>query len=320
MKIKVKKIPLIVIAGPTASGKTSLAVEVAKAIGGEVVSADSVQIYKYLDIGSAKPTAEEMQGIPHYMVGEIEPSEDFSVADFTAMAHKYIADIYSRGKIPVLAGGTGLYINSVVNDVDFEDEQVDENLRKELWALADEKGAEFMLEMLREVDPVSAERIHANNTVRVIRAIEFYKTTGIPISQHQELTKQKPSRYNPCIIAIEHDRERLYERINLRVDIMMNNGLLDEVRSLIAMGYRKSLNSMKGIGYKEVMDYLDGKMTYEELCELIKQQSRRYAKRQITWFKKDPRTVWVKYSDRLVEDTLAIIYDFLKKFDDEKLQ
>lgn len=306
-----KKIPLIVIAGPTASGKTSLAVEVAKAIGGEVVSADSVQIYKYLDIGSAKPTPEEMQGIPHYMVGEIDPSRDFSVADFTAMAHKYIADIYSRGKIPILAGGTGLYINSVVNDVDFEDEQVDENLRKELWDLSKEKGADYMMQMLRQIDPVSAERIHQNNMVRVIRAIEFYKTTGIPISHHQELTKQKQSRYNPCIIAIEHDREKLYERINLRVDIMMQNGLLDEVRSLINMGYRKSLNSMKGIGYKEVMDYLDGNMTYDELCEMIKQMSRRYAKRQITWFKKDSRTIWVKYSGNIVCDTLKIIDKFL---------
>lgn len=306
-----KKIPLIVIAGPTASGKTSLAVEVAKAIGGEVVSADSVQIYKYLDIGSAKPTPEEMQGIPHYMVGEIDPSRDFSVADFTAMAHKYIADIHSRGKIPILAGGTGLYINSVVNDVDFEDEQVDENLRKELWDLSKEKGADYMMQMLRQIDPVSAERIHQNNMVRVIRAIEFYKTTGIPISHHQELTKQKQSRYNPCIIAIEHNREKLYERINLRVDIMMQNGLLDEVRSLINMGYRKSLNSMKGIGYKEVMDYLDGNMTYDELCEMIKQMSRRYAKRQITWFKKDSRTIWVKYSGNIVCDTLKIINKFL---------
>lgn len=306
-----KKIPLIVIAGPTASGKTSLAVEVAKAIGGEVVSADSVQIYKYLDIGSAKPTPEEMQGIPHYMVGEIDPSQDFSVADFTAMAHKYIADIYSRGKIPILAGGTGLYINSVVNDVDFEDEQVDENLRKELWDLAKEKGSDFMWEMLKQIDPVSAERIHQNNTVRVIRAIEFFKTTGIPISHHQEMTKQKESRYAPYIIAIEHDREKLYERINMRVDIMMQNGLLDEVRSLIKMGYRKSLNSMKGIGYKEVMDYLDGNMTYDELCEMIKQMSRRYAKRQITWFKKDSRTVWIKYSDNIVCETLKIINNFL---------
>ncbi len=308
-----KKIPLIVIAGPTASGKTSLAVEVAKAIGGEVVSADSVQIYKYLDIGSAKVTPEEMQGIPHYMVGEIDPSDSFSVADFTQMAHKYIADIHTRGKIPVLAGGTGLYINSVINDVDFEDEQVDDSLRNELWKIADEKGAEYMLDMLRSFDPVSADRIHANNIVRVVRAIEFYKTTGIPISVHQEETQKKESRYEPCIIAIEHDREKLYERINLRVDIMMDSGLIDEVRSLVKMGYRKSLNSMKGIGYKEVMDYLRGFMTYSELCEVIKRMSRRYAKRQITWFKKDKRTIWVKYSPTLVCDTLDIVRTFLDK-------
>ena len=308
-----KKIPLIVIAGPTASGKTSLAVEVAKAIGGEVVSADSVQIYKYLDIGSAKVTPEEMQGIPHYMVGKIDPSDSFSVADFTAMAHKYLADIHSRGKIPVLAGGTGLYINSVVNDVDFEDEQVDDILRNELWKTANEKGAEYMLDILRSFDPVSADRIHANNMVRVIRANEFYKTTGIPISVHQEETQKKESRYEPCIIAIEHDREKLYERINLRVDIMMDSGLIDEVRALVKMGYRKSLNSMKGIGYKEVMDYLRGFLTYSELCEVIKRMSRRYAKRQITWFKKDKRTIWVKYSPTLVSDTLDIIRSFLDK-------
>lgn len=305
------KIPIIVVAGPTASGKTSLAVEIAKRIGGEVISADSVQIYKYLDIGSAKPTAEEMQGIPHYMIDCTDPEQSFSVADYTKQAHMYAADIYSRGKIPVLAGGTGLYINSVVNDVDFEEEQVDEALRAELWNTANERGAEYMLDMLREFDPESAQRIHANNMVRVIRAIEFYKTTGIPISVHQAKTREKESRYNPCMIAIEHDREKLYERINLRVDMMMQAGLIDEVRSLVKMGYRKSLNSMKGIGYKEVMDYLRGFMTYPELCEVIKRMSRRYAKRQITWFKKDKRVIWVRYSDSIVDDAMKIVDKFL---------
>lgn len=306
-----KKIPLIVIAGPTASGKTSLAVEVAERVGGEVVSADSVQIYKYLDIGSAKPTIEEMRGIPHHLIDCVDPRESFSVADFTERAHRCIADIYSRGKIPILAGGTGLYINSVVNDIDFEEEQVDEGLRAELWKTADEKGAQYMLDMLREFDPEAAERIHANNLVRVIRAIEFYKTTGVPISVHQAKTREKESRYAPCIIAIEHDRDKLYERINMRVDIMMQSGLIDEVRGLVKMGYRKSLNSMKGIGYKEVMDYLRGFMTLSELTEVIKRMSRRYAKRQITWFKKDPRVIWVRYSDKLTDDAMKIIVEFL---------
>lgn len=306
-----KKIPLIVIAGPTASGKTSLAVEVAERVGGEVVSADSVQIYKYLDIGSAKPTIEEMRGIPHHLIDCVDPQESFSVADFTERAHRCIADIYSRGKIPILAGGTGLYINSVVNDIDFEEEQVDEGLRAELWKTADEKGAQYMLDMLSEFDPEAAERIHANNLVRVIRAIEFYKTTGVPISVHQAKTREKESRYAPCIIAIEHDRDKLYERINMRVDIMMQSGLIDEVRGLVKMGYRKSLNSMKGIGYKEVMDYLRGFMTLSELTEVIKRMSRRYAKRQITWFKKDPRVIWVRYSDKLTDDAMKIIVEFL---------
>lgn len=305
------KIPLIVVAGPTASGKTALAVEIAERINGEVISADSVQIYKYLDIGSAKPTREEKRGIPHYMIDCVDPSDDFSVADYTRAAHGYAGDIYSRGKIPVLAGGTGLYISSVVNDVDFGEEQTDGALREELWKIARERGTEYMHNMLREVDEEAASNIHPNNVVRVVRAVEFYKKTGVPISVHQAKTREKESRYLPCMLAIEHNRDMLYDRINRRVDIMLENGLLDEVRSLTERGYRKTLNSMKGIGYKEVMDYLRGFMTYAELTEAVKRESRRYAKRQLTWFKKDKRIIWINYSDKLVEDAMAIVTEFL---------
>lgn len=306
------KIPLIVVAGPTASGKTGLAIDIANYVGGEIVSADSMQIYKYMDIGSAKPTKEEQSQAVHHMIDFLEPHEEFSVADYTEMAHKVIADIYGRGKIPVMAGGTGLYINSVVNDVTFGEMDTDYELREELKKTAEEKGSEYLLHMLEEFDEVSAKRLHPNNLRRIIRAIEFYKITGKPISEHQEETKQTVSRYNPLMLCVNWDREELYDRINCRVDMMMNEGLLDEVKRLTDMGYTQALNSMKGIGYKEVMDYFDGKASLEETVEIIKQSSRRYAKRQLTWFRRDERIHYVS-SENPFEEAKILIDDFLRK-------
>ncbi|MGN0106390.1 MAG: tRNA (adenosine(37)-N6)-dimethylallyltransferase MiaA [Hominilimicola sp.] len=306
------KIPLIVVAGPTASGKTGLAIDIADYVGGEIVSADSMQIYKYMDIGSAKPTKEERGQAVHHMIDFLEPDAEFSVADYTQMAHKVIADIYGRGKIPVMAGGTGLYINSVVNDVTFGEMDTDYALRDELQKTAEEKGSEYLLGMLAEFDEVSAKKLHPNNLRRIIRAIEFYKITGKPISEHQEETKKTESRYNPLMFCINWDREKLYDRINLRVDLMMNEGLLDEVKRLMDMGYTKDLNSMQGIGYKEVMDYFDGKTSLEETMEIIKQSSRRYAKRQLTWFRRDERIHYVS-SENPFGEAKRLIDDFLKQ-------
>lgn len=286
-----KKIPLIVVAGPTASGKTGLAIDIARRFDGEVVSADSMQIYKYMDIGTAKPTAEERAMCPHHLIDFVEPDEEFSVADYTKLAHEKIADIYGRGKLPVMCGGTGLYINSVVNDVEFGEMTADEELRSRLAELGKREGGERLIEILREFDPVSAERLHPNNMRRVIRAIEFYKLTGTPISEHQEMTKRIESRYDPVMFCIDHDRQTLYDRINLRVDLMIKDGLIDEVRRIMDMGYTKELNSMKGIGYKEIMDYLNGECTLDKAIENVKQGSRRYAKRQITWFRRDERII-----------------------------
>ena len=280
------KIPLIVVAGPTASGKTSLAIDIACALDGEVVCADSMQIYKYMDIGTAKATARERAMCPHHMIDIIEPDEDFSVADYTDLAHKVIADIRDRGKIPIMCGGTGLYIDSVVNDVEFGEYENDYALRESLNELAQREGPQKLIEMLREFDPESADKLHPNNLKRIIRAIEFYKVSGVPISEHQRQTKLKDSRYDATLFMIDYDREVLYDRINRRVDIMLDDGLLDEVKDL-SKRYSHDLNSMQGIGYKELLAYLDGNISFDGAVDAIKQNSRRYAKRQLTWFRRN---------------------------------
>ncbi|MCH5209867.1 MAG: tRNA (adenosine(37)-N6)-dimethylallyltransferase MiaA [Oscillospiraceae bacterium] len=304
--------PLIVVAGPTASGKTGLAIEIANYTDGEIVSADSMQIYKYMDIGSAKPTQKERARAVHHLIDFVDPKSDFSVADYTVLAHDIIADITRRGKMAVMVGGTGLYINSVVNDVTFGETDTDYELREKLMNEAQEKGSDYLLHMLREFDEVSANRLHPNNLRRIIRAIEFYKTTGKPISEHQEETKKKKSRYNPLMMCIDWDRQVLYDRINQRVDIMLREGLVDEVRRLQEMGLTRDMNSMKGIGYKETMDYLDGSVTLDEAAEAIKQNSRRYAKRQLTWFRRDERIHYLN-SDNAFEEAKKLIDDFLNK-------
>lgn len=297
---------LAVVAGPTASGKTRLAIEIAKRFDGEIVGADSMQIYKYMNIGTAKPTAEERAEVPHHMIDFLEPDAPYSVAEYTEDAHKVIAEIASRGKLPVMCGGTGLYINSVVDDVTFGDFETDYALREELRKTAEAEGAQKLLEMLAEFDPESAQKLHPNNIRRIIRAIEFYKVTGTTISAHQKMTKERESRYEPIMLSIAWDRQELYERINKRVDIMLEEGLFDEVRSMMERGYTKQLNSMQGIGYKEVMDCMDGLMTYDEAVELIKQSSRRYAKRQLTWFRRDARINWIN-AENAVEEAIKII-------------
>lgn len=284
-----RKIPLVVVLGPTASGKTSLAIEIAKELDGEIVCADSMQIYKYMDIGTAKATQTEKAQCPHHMLDIVDPDTEFSVADYTVLAHKIILDVTARNKLPVMCGGTGLYIDSVVNDVEFGDYETDYALRDELAVIAEKEGAQKLIEMLAEFDPVSAQRLHPNNLKRVIRAIEFYKISGVPISEHQEMTKQKESRYDALLFMIDHERDVLYDRINRRVDIMMEEGLLDEVKSLVENGYNPNLNSMQGIGYKELISYIKGDMTLSEAVEAIKQNSRRYAKRQLTWFRRNEK-------------------------------
>lgn len=281
----------MVVAGPTASGKTALAVELAKKYNGEVISADSMQIYKKLNIGSAKPTKEETEGIPHHMIDILEPWENFSVAAYVEMAHGIIEDVVKRGKLPIVAGGTGLYINSLIDDVDFSEEESDSSVRERLQKLAENEGTAVLMDMLKKCDPVSYEKIHPNNLKRVIRALEFFELNKKPISQQAEESKQKQSRYNPVMLMIDRPREYLYERIEKRVDIMLEAGLIEEVKELSKMGLTKKNMSMQGIGYKEVLDYLRGFSSKEEMTRIIKRDTRRYAKRQLTWFRRDKRMI-----------------------------
>lgn len=297
--------PLIVIAGPTASGKTGLSIALAKALDGEIVSADSMQIYKYMNIGTAKPTDEEKAGIVHHLMDFLEPSESFSVADYCEMAHSAIADIHKRGKMPILVGGTGLYIDSLVNNVDFDQDDENHQIRSELEALAEKEGVEAVHKILVEIDPETAQKYHPNNLRRVIRAIEFYRVTGKTISAHAK--EEKTPRYNTVYFCIDWDREILYDRINRRVDIMVEDGLVGEVRELLSKGYDKNSTAMQGIGYKEFYGYLAGEKTLEETLEEIKQGSRRYAKRQLTWFKRNKDIYWLKPGNDILSDALKII-------------
>lgn len=283
---------ILCVVGPTASGKTDYAVELALKCGGEVVSCDSMQIYKHMDIGTAKPTADEMKGVKHHMIDIIEPNESFSVARFSEMARECIDDILLRGKTPVLCGGTGLYFDSTINNINFIQMDTDEEYRKDLESAAKEFGNEYVYKILKRVDEESAESIHPNNLKRVIRALEIYKTTG---KKKSELDKEQLSvpLYDPEITGLMRDREVLYDRINKRVDIMMEKGLIDEVSALIKMGIDANSTSMQAIGYKEIIEYLDGKTSLSEAVDKIKRESRRYAKRQLTWFKRNEKIHWI---------------------------
>ena len=301
------KIPIIVICGATASGKTSLSIDLAKKYDTKIVSCDSMQIYKDMDIGTAKPSIEEMDNIEHFMIDIIDASVNFSVADFVGIAHDKIKSIYEEKKVPVLVGGTGLYINSLVNDVDFLEEKEDKQIRRELEEIEKQKGIDYLVEMLKEFDPVSAEKIHKNNKRRIIRAIEFYKLMNIPISVHNEETKKKISRYNPCMMAIKWDMQKLYERIEKRVDIMIQKGLLDEVSLLLDKGVKKDTTAMRGIGYKEIIKHLEGEISLDEAIDEIKKNTRHYAKRQMTWFRKDERINWIDYDCDIFSEAVKII-------------
>lgn len=288
-----KKKPLIILTGPTAVGKTALSVKLAKVINGSIISADSMQVYRGMDIGSAKVTKEEMGGIKHYLIDVLEPDEEFHVVRFQQMAKKAMAEIYQEGKIPILTGGTGFYIQSVLYDIDFTSQQEDIAYRERLEQLAKKQGNEALHAMLQEVDPVSAEKIHANNVKRVIRALEFYEKTGMPISEHNEKEAAKESPYTFCYFVLNDDRQRLYDRIELRIDQMLEQGLVDEVRKLKEKGYHKEMVSMQGLGYKEILAWLDGEISYEEAVYILKRDTRHFAKRQLTWFRREKDVIWV---------------------------
>ena len=284
---------ICILAGPTAVGKTEISLALAKSLCGEIISADSAQVYKYMDIGTAKLKEEEMQGIRHYMIDEVTPDMDFSVAQFREKAELYIKDINDRGKLPIITGGTGLYINSLLNNLDFTDSISDEVYRKEMQETAQVKGNEYVHAMLEAVDPASYKRLHPNDLRRVIRALEVYKHTGRPISYFQEESRKQPPRYDFAYITLTMDRRKLYERIDQRVDKMMASGLVEEVEGLIKRGYGRELNSMQALGYKEIADYLHGLITKDEAVRILKRDTRHYAKRQLTWFRGDKRVNWV---------------------------
>lgn len=281
--------PLIVIAGPTASGKSDLAIAIAQKLNTEIISADSMQIYKYMDIGTAKIDTLSRKKVKHYMIDEINPDQNFSVADYKTRANVYLNRIYELKKIPIVCGGTGFYINAILKNIDFVKQSIDLDLRKKLSALDNTELKKILLEM----DPVSANNIHENNRKKIMRAIEFFYSTGKKMSEHNILEKQKKSIYNDMFIVLHLEREALYEKINYRVDKMFELGLIDEVKNLLDMGYDKNLTSMQGIGYKETVLYLEKKMSLAQTIDLIKKNTRNYAKRQITWFKYQVNGIWI---------------------------
>lgn len=287
------KKPLVVLTGPTAVGKTKASIGLAKAIGGEIISADSMQVYEYMDIGSAKIRPEEMQGVPHYLVDELKPWEEFHVVRFQQMAKKAMEQIYANGHIPIVVGGTGFYIQALLYDIDFTKTPKDDTYREQLETLAKEKGSLYLHDMLKAVDEKSAEDIHANNVKRVIRALEYYHQTGEKMSEHNEEERQKESPYEFTYFVLDAPREKLYERIDQRVDLMMEEGLVDEVKHLKELGCTRDMVSMQGLGYKEILDYLDGICSLEEAVYRIKRDTRHFAKRQLTWFRRERQVTWI---------------------------
>ena len=284
---------LIILAGPTASGKTSVSIDLAKRLGGEIISADSMQVYKYMDVGTAKISVEEMQGVKHHLIDVLDPKEDFNIVKFQNMVKCSIEEIVKNGHIPILVGGTGFYIQSIIYDIDFNTEDDNSDIRKELEKEYDTYGADFMHEKLKKMDMASADSIHKNNKKRIIRAIEFFLINNAPISSHNEVQRKKNSPYDYRFFVLNPPRDILYERINKRVDIMVENGLVDEVKKLREMGLSMENISMQGIGYKEILEYLDGEVSLESAIENIKQNTRHMAKRQVTWFKREKDVIYV---------------------------
>jgi len=306
------KKPLVILTGPTAVGKTELSISLAKKIGGEIISADSMQVYRKMDIGTAKITPQEMDGVKHHLIDCLDFSEDFNVFSFKKLALAAMEEIYGKGHIPIITGGTGFYIGALLYDTELTEAPCESNYRTELEEYARENGNHALFEMLREVDPKSCETIHENNVKRVIRALEFFKQNGSPISAHNEEERAKKSPYNNAYFVLNDDREVLYERINRRVDIMLENGLLDEVKMLRTMGLSRGMTAAEAIGYKQLFDYTDGLSDLDSAIEQIKMDSRRYAKRQLTWFRREKDPIWLdrtvlKSNDEIMTRILSVL-------------
>ena len=307
--------PLVILTGPTAVGKSALSIAMAKAMGGEIISADSMQVYRHMDIGSAKIRPEEMAGVPHHLIDVLEPTEAFNVVVFQELAKQALAEIYGRGNIPIVVGGTGFYIQALLYDIDFTENDEDTALRRSLEELARREGAEALYERLRAVDPVSCESIHAHNVKRVIRAIEFYEKTGKRISEHNKEQRENISPYRFAYFVLNDEREKIYQNIDRRVDQMMAQGLVEEVQALREMGCHKGMVSMQGLGYKEILSYLEGEITLEEAVYLIKRDTRHFAKRQLTWFRREKEVIWVQKNDidQNGQMCLKFMQDFLRE-------
>lgn len=305
------KKPLVVLTGPTAVGKTKASIGLAKEIGGEIISADSMQVYKHMDIGSAKIRPEEMEGVPHFLVDELKPWEEFHVVRFQQMAKAAMEKIYARHHIPIVVGGTGFYIQALLYDVDFSENDGDASYRHGLEEIARKEGGQVLHEKLRSVDKMAAEQIHANNVKRVIRALEFYHQTGQRISEHNERERRKESPYRFVYFVLNDDRKRLYERIDRRVEQMLNDGLVKEVAALKSMGCTRDMVSMQGLGYKEILAYLEGELSLEEAVYRLKQDTRHFAKRQITWFKREREVIWIN-KDEYGYDEDRIMHDMIR--------
>ena len=306
--------PLIILTGPTAVGKTALSIGLAKQISGEIISADSMQVYRHMDIGSAKITPEEMEGVPHYLVDVLEPTEEFHAVRFQQMAKEALSAIYANGHLPIVVGGTGFYIQALLYDIDFS-ERTDPAYRQMLEEMAEEKGNACLHNMLAERDPASAKIIHENNRKRMIRALEYYHTTGEPISLHNQKQREKPSPYRFLYFVLTDERDRLYRRIDERVDQMMARGLVSEVAALKEMGCRREMVSMQGLGYKEIFSYLEGEISLEEAVRLIKQNTRHFAKRQLTWFRRERDVCWINKQD-FAYDEKRILNHMLQELHD----
>ena len=290
------KRPMIILTGPTAVGKTKASIALAKSIGGEIISADSMQVYKDMDIGSAKIRPEEMQGVPHYLIDELNPDEEFHVVRFQEMAKQAMEKIYANGHVPIVVGGTGFYIQALLYDIDFTESNEDSAYREELEQIAKERGAEYLHEELRKVDEKSAETIHANNVKRVIRALEFFKQTGQKISEHNEAERAKESPYAFCYFVLTDERSNLYDRIDKP----------EEVKRLKERGYTKDMVSMQGLGYKELLEYLDGNCTLEEAVYILKRDTRHFAKRQLTWFRRERDVIWIDKKQYNYDETQIV--------------
>ena len=303
-----QKNKVIVICGPTASGKTALSIELAKQIHGEIVSCDSMQIYKDMNIGTAKPTPEEMQGIKHYLIGYVSPEERYSVSDYKSEAKKTIKEIIEKGKMPIVVGGTGLYLDSLIYEIEYQDIKLDEAYRQKLEQEVEEKGLEELYEKAKQIDAKAMEKISPNDKKRILRVLEIYHTTGKTKTEQEIESRKKEVEYDYKVYALNWDRQKLYDRINKRVDMMMEQGLIEEVKQILKK-YDTFPTAMQGLGYKEVVEYIEGKVTKEEMIEKIKMETRRYAKRQLTWFRKNKQTIWLNAEDTIEDNIQVILQD-----------